>query len=248
MTANWLLRTGIVVLLGFAAVAPARAAMPDSELTKLTDEDDTFTSPDGQIVIEQYWKDKSEYDRVYAQFIGPSTPSIEHGVLLNPGEGLDVAGYPAGFRFSSNSRWVVRMQKIGSGTHTLFLYRRNGTDFVGRRAKTAGRDGLGLLLQPADIAEDPSKIRGPPFDQSRPDQSAARRPRQLRLGGQEMARQPLPRAESVVRRAGRGQEALPWVEDWQVVFDTKTGQVLDPTTDLAKNNAETINYPAPKRR
>ena len=50
MSGNWLLRTGIVVLLGLAAATPARAAMPDSELTKLEEPDDTFTSPDGIVL------------------------------------------------------------------------------------------------------------------------------------------------------------------------------------------------------
>jgi hypothetical protein len=40
---------------------------------------------------------------------------------------------------------------------------------------------------------------------------------------------------------------LPWVADWQVVFDTKTDKFSIPA-DLAKNNAETINYPARKRK
>ena len=156
MAASWLLRTGIVVLLGFAAVAAARAAMPGSELTKLTETDDTFTSPDGQVIIEQYSKDKGEYDHVYEFWAFDA--KHEHGVLLNPGEDLDVAGYPAGFRFSPNSQWVVRMQKIGSGTQTMFLYRRNGPIFRGD-AEAAGRHGLGLFLQPANLPQDPSQIR-----------------------------------------------------------------------------------------
>jgi hypothetical protein len=53
MAASWLLRAGFVVLLGLAAVAPASAASPGAELTKLTDPDDTFTSNDGQVIIEQ---------------------------------------------------------------------------------------------------------------------------------------------------------------------------------------------------
>jgi hypothetical protein len=72
MAANWLMRTGFVVLFGFAAVAPARAASPRSEMTKLTNPENTFTSPDGQIIIDQYWKDKGEDDRVYES----STPSM----------------------------------------------------------------------------------------------------------------------------------------------------------------------------
>jgi hypothetical protein len=49
--------------------------------------------------------------------------------LLNPGEGDDLAGYRAGFRFSPDSQWLVRMQKLGSGSQTLFLYKRKGLNF-----------------------------------------------------------------------------------------------------------------------
>ena len=82
MAASWLRRTGFIVLLGFAAVAPASAASPGSEWTKLSDPDDTFTSPDGQVIIEQYWKDKGEYDRVYEYWAFDA--KHEHGVLLKP--------------------------------------------------------------------------------------------------------------------------------------------------------------------
>ena len=127
MAASWLQRTGLVVLLGLASVATVSAATPGSELTRRTDKEDTFTSPDGQVSIEQYWKNKDENFRVY-QFWAFDAKH-QHGVLLNRDEDDDLAGYPAGFRFSPNSQWVVRMQKIGSGTQTLFLYRRNGFQF-----------------------------------------------------------------------------------------------------------------------
>ena len=55
-----------------------------------------------------------------------SGPYGKNGALLNRDEDIDLAGYPAGFRFSRNSQWLVRMQKLGAGYHTLFLYRRTG--------------------------------------------------------------------------------------------------------------------------
>ena len=33
------------------------------------------------------------------------------------------AGYPADFIFTSDLKWIVRVQKLGSGTSTLHLYR-----------------------------------------------------------------------------------------------------------------------------
>ncbi len=39
--------------------------------------------------------------------------------LLDP----EPADYPAGFLFTHDLKWIVREQKIGSGTSTLYLYR-----------------------------------------------------------------------------------------------------------------------------
>src|SRR6195952_2262031 len=98
MTAIRLLRMGFIVALGLAAVAPASAASPGGEMTKLDDPEDTFTSPDGQVIIEQYWKDKGEWDRVYEYWAFDA--KHEHGALLNRDRYTDDARYPAGFRFS----------------------------------------------------------------------------------------------------------------------------------------------------
>ena len=73
-----------------------------------------------------------------------------HGFLLNPGEGDDFAGYAAGFRFSPDGQWLVRMQKLGAGYGTLFLYRRHGYHF---QAAAPG-DWLGLFLHDADFEGD----------------------------------------------------------------------------------------------
>jgi hypothetical protein len=35
---------------------------------------------------------------------------------------LTGAGYPADFIFTNDLKWIVRVQKIGSGTATLHLY------------------------------------------------------------------------------------------------------------------------------
>jgi hypothetical protein len=242
MSASWLLRTGIVALLGFAVVAPARAAMPDSELTKLTDEDDTFTSPDGQIVIEQYSRKKGEYDHVYEFWAFDA--KHERGVLLNPGEDMDVAGYPAGFRFSPNSQWVVRMQKIGSGTQTMFLYRRNGLDFSAGTPKPLGEMAWDYFYsQPIS-----RKIHRKPQDRHSLNHAQVN----LLQGVDDnyaSAGRKWPDSRYLILSLSfdaQGEDhKLPWVEDWQCVFDTKTDKFSIPR-DLARNNAETINYPKPK--
>src|SRR4029079_8579037 len=84
----------------------------------------------------QYSKKKDEYDLVH-QF-WTFDEKHQNGTLLNPGEDTDLAGYPAGFRFSRNSQWLVRMQKLGAGYHKLFLYWRTGDQFSPATPKPLG--------------------------------------------------------------------------------------------------------------
>ena len=122
MFGGWLGRTRFLlllglVLLGFAAAAPASAEGPGSKLKKLTD--DTFISPDRQVRVEQYSGRVGDDNAVHQFWTFDS--NHRHAFHLNRGEDPDLAGYPAGFRFSRDSRWLVRMQKLGAGYHTLFL-------------------------------------------------------------------------------------------------------------------------------
>jgi hypothetical protein len=98
--------------------------------------EDTFISPDKKVRVEQYSKDLKDWRALY-QF-WTFDRDRRHGFLLNPGEDDDVAGYAAGFRFSPDSQWLVRMQKLGAGYQTLFLYRRNGYQFSPATTKPLG--------------------------------------------------------------------------------------------------------------
>jgi hypothetical protein len=46
--------------------------------------------------------------------------------------------YPAGFRFTADSKWLVRMQKTGSGEATLCLYRLAPQGFIAATKKPLG--------------------------------------------------------------------------------------------------------------
>ena len=74
----------------------------------------TKTSPDGAITVEQYLnKDTDDYKwQFWVRRQGTFT-------LLDP----EPADYAADFIFIDDQKWVVRVQKIGSGTSTLHLYR-----------------------------------------------------------------------------------------------------------------------------
>jgi hypothetical protein len=86
--------------------------------------------------VEQYSKDIKDEGFLY-QF-WTFDRDHRHAFLLNPAEGVDLAGYPAGFRFSPDSQWLVRMQKLGAGYSTLFLYRRKGYQFLPATTKPLG--------------------------------------------------------------------------------------------------------------
>ena len=48
------------------------------------------------------------------------------------------AEYPAGFLFTNDLKWIVREQKIGSGTSTLYLYRLAPHGYVPASMKPLG--------------------------------------------------------------------------------------------------------------
>ncbi len=97
------------------ATSPALAASGPPPGFVLTDNADlAFTSPDGATKIEQYMKDSEDLFGVKWQVWARRGDQITE---LKPEQ-----GYGAGFRFTSDSQWLVRMQKTGSGEQDLFLY------------------------------------------------------------------------------------------------------------------------------
>jgi hypothetical protein len=114
--------------------AAARADGPAAKFRLL--EDETLTSPDRQMRVEQYATDLGDEGFLHQFWAFDS--DHQHGSLLNLDEGTDLAGYPAGFRFSPDSQWLMRMQKLGAGYQTLFLYRRDHLRLTSATAKPLG--------------------------------------------------------------------------------------------------------------
>ncbi|MBR0779387.1 hypothetical protein JQ625_31600 [Bradyrhizobium diazoefficiens] len=81
-----------------------------------------FTSPDGATKLEQYWKDSDDFDVKWQVWARHGEEMTE----LKPEQ-----GYGAGFRFTNDSQWLVRMQKTGSGEQDLFLYHLENGAFAG---------------------------------------------------------------------------------------------------------------------
>jgi len=109
------------------AIGPAVAAEPAVDYKM--EAEDTAKSPDGATVIEQYRKQTD--DDVSWQFWIRRDGTMS---LLN----AEPAGYAAGFRFTNDSKWLVRMQKTGSGESTLYLYRQGPQGFVPATKKPLG--------------------------------------------------------------------------------------------------------------
>lgn len=91
----------------------------------------SMKSPDGALTIEQYLNKKTDEWKWQFWVRGK-----DRFALLDP----KPAGYPAQFLFTSDQKWIVRIQKIGSGTSTLHLYRSTPKGYV-----RAGNKPLGEL-------------------------------------------------------------------------------------------------------
>jgi hypothetical protein len=122
------------LLLALAGTSPASADGPGRKFKLLADQ--TTTSPDRRIRVEQYSRDLGDWMVVHQFWTFDGARG--HASLLNRNEDTDLAGYPAGFRFSPDSQWLVRMQKLGAGYPTLLLYRRDGNRFVTATSKPLG--------------------------------------------------------------------------------------------------------------
>jgi hypothetical protein len=232
MSGGWLRRTAIVLLIGLATVAPANADRPGPEFKHLADE--TSTSPDRQVRVEQYLTERD--DDVLLQFW--VFDRKRRGSLLNPGEGADLAGYRAGFRFSADSQWLVRMQKTAAGFHTLLLYRREGNRFVPATAKPLGDLAWDYLFS-LPVAEG--------MDREPEDAGTLNHAQVHLLKGLEENYAWLgkhwPDSRYLVLSLSfdiQGQnKSTPWVEGWRCVYDMKTGNFTVPPY-FANYNAKTL--------
>jgi hypothetical protein len=105
---------GLLVACAIGVCSAATAAQPAAPSAAYKIEEKyTQKSPDGATTIEQYFNETDNWKwQFWVRREGAFT-------LLDP----EAADYPAGFIFTSDLNWIVREQKIGSGTSTLHLYR-----------------------------------------------------------------------------------------------------------------------------
>jgi hypothetical protein len=115
---------GLLLACAVGAMA-AQAAGPAADYK--IDPKRTSTSPDGATTIEQYARISADGDYAW-QFWARHQDKL---TLLKP----EQPDYAAGFRFTSDSQWLVRMQKTGAGYASLYLYHLGPQGFVAATAK-----------------------------------------------------------------------------------------------------------------
>jgi hypothetical protein len=236
-------KTGMALLLMLATAAPACAHGPGAGY-KL-DPEGTFVSPDKKMWLEQYAKETEDGGRLW-QF-WTFDRNHRHGFLLNPGEDNDLAGYEAGFRFSPDSQWLVRMQKLGAGSQTLFLYRKNGYQFSPAPAKNFGDLAGDYFFTTPDskgMHRDPENPYG--LDHAFVGLVRGMEENYAWMG------QHWPDSRYVViglsfDMQGEDDKTAPWIEGWHCVYDLKTGKFSVPA-DFAEHNAKAITAPSPKSK
>ncbi|MBW7966502.1 hypothetical protein [Bradyrhizobium sp. BR 10261] len=119
MTAFCRVAPWLALALTLAATPALAASGPPPGFVLSDDADLAFTSPDGATKLEQYVKDAGDWEVKWQVWARRGDQMTE----LKPEQ-----GYGAGFRFTADSQWLVRMQKTGSGEQDLFLYHaENGT-------------------------------------------------------------------------------------------------------------------------
>jgi hypothetical protein len=123
-TISFLFSIGVLL----AGAVPALSAGPTAEY-KMNDEY-TAKSPDGATTVEQYFKTDKDDNYIW-QFWARRSDST---TLLGP----EQQDYSADFVFTRDSRWLVRIQKTGSGESSLFLYKLGPQGFVAATKKPLG--------------------------------------------------------------------------------------------------------------
>jgi hypothetical protein len=227
--------------LAFATMGPAMADGPRAGF-KLDSLAPVFKSPDQTMLIEQYAKDRKDGGLLFQfwTFDGEH----HHARLLNPGEDDEVAGYAAGFRFSPDSQWLVRIQKLSAGYATLFLYQRTADQFSPATKKPLGDLAWDFFFKTPDS----KGMHRNPKDLYSLDHATVALVKGMEENYASMG-QHWPNSRYVVVSLNfdiQGQEKpSPWIEDWWCVYDLKTGAFSVPA-DFAENNAKAIKQPSPK--
>jgi hypothetical protein len=210
-------------LLLACAIGPASAAEPAADY-KMNPEL-TEKSPDGATIIEQYMKTTD--DDVMWQFWIRREGTM---TLLN----AEPAGYPAGFRFTNDLRWLVQMQKTGAGYATLYLYKSGAKGFVPATKEPIGDLAWDYLKKRPEFR----KVEKPTFHISTHLIKGTEENYSL-LGVNWPENRYLVLALSGDVDANHKHHQLSSVHGWRCRYDLQKG-TFDVPAEFAKNNAEAL--------
>jgi len=210
--------TGFAFAFG-AGISWAADAGPGAGFQK-SDLEPATVSPDGTIQVEQYFKPGDDYIFQFWTF----DQHHQHPHLLNPGETGLMTEYGAGFRFSADSQWLVRMQKVAAGESTLFLYKRESVRFVPATAKP-----LGDLAWDYFFSRPEFKNLGDPTLSPETDLVKGMNDNYAWMG------EHWPNSRYIVISLGSGESHTFVLGPWRCVYDTKTGTFSIPPDFAAFN-------------
>jgi hypothetical protein len=232
-------RRWIWVLAGIATASPVYADGPPDGFNLKAEA--TITSPDQTLRVEQYYKVLKDQGVLF-RFWTFDRDHL-HPFPLNPDEDQDLAGYAAGFRFSADSQWLVRMQKLGAGYQTMLLYRRDGDRFQPATAKPLGDLAWHYFFHSAAS----KGMHRNPKDRYSPNHAEVN----LVRGFEEnyaWTGEHWPDNRYLVVSLSfdtQGEKPSPWIEGWRCLYDLKTGAFSVPP-GFAENNAKAIKKPPPR--
>ena len=133
---------GLIVACSIVVCGGAAAAQPTAPPAHYKIEEKyTQKSPDGATTIEQYLNNETENWKW--QFWVRRQDTF---TLLDP----ELADYPADFVFTKDLNWIIRAQKIGSGTSTLHLYRLAPQGYLPASKKPLGELAWGYMKSRPD--------------------------------------------------------------------------------------------------
>jgi hypothetical protein len=227
---NWKLLASSIGLFLVCTIGAAMGQPAGPTADYKINSDDTTTSPDGTTTIEQYAKTDADGNYTW-QFWAQHQDKL---TMLEP----EQPDYSAGFRFSNNSLWVVRMQKTGSGEQSLYLYKLGPQGFVTATPKPLD-DLTWAYFNSLPISR---KIPKPDFHmvadlvkgvddnyQSMGENWPDSRYLVISLSG------------SILPNSHHGQ--IDALNDWQCRYDLQTGK-FDVPPDFAANNVKAIAPPS----
>lgn len=222
------------IAIGFCLVCSSGTAMAQSAAPpagyKLDTSEDPTKSPDGTTTVEQYSKADKDGGLTW-QFWAKRT---DHSTELKPEQ-----YYSADFRFTNNSQWLVRSQKIGSGEENLYLYKLGPRGFVTATKKPLSDLAWAFLKSRPDYR----KIMKPDFH------FAAYLVKGVDDNYRSMGENWPDSRYLVISLSGdvfptKRHGQILSLRDWECRYDLQTGR-FDVPEDFAKGNAE-ATAPPPK--